>query len=101
MGESIVKLTGWPIPGNVLGMALMTIALKLGAVRHEDVKPSAQVLLDNLAFLFVPPGVGLMLYFDLIARQWLAITVAVVASTFIVMGVVGWIVQGWQRWSRS
>ena len=92
-GEMIVRGCGWPIPGNVLGMALLLIALILGAVRIEWVLEAAELLLSNMALLFVPVGVGVMLYFDLIAREWLPILSAMVLSTFVVIAVTGLVTQ--------
>jgi holin-like protein len=78
-----------PIPGSVIGMVLLVVALQTGLVRIEWVKPTAELLLQHMALFFVPPGVGLMLYFDLIAAEWLPIIVAGVVSTLVVMVVVG------------
>ena len=46
-----------------------------------------------MAFFFIPPGVALMLYFDLIATEWLPITVATVVSILLVLLVTGHIHQ--------
>ncbi len=88
IGEAVAAL-GVGLPGSVIGMLLLTAALALGIVRVEWVRRSCDVLLDNLAFLFVPPGVGVMLHFDLIGRSWPAIAVAVVVSTVAVVVVSG------------
>jgi holin-like protein len=42
-----------------------------------------------MALLFVPPGVGLMLQYDLLRREWLPIVVASAASTLAVLLLVG------------
>ncbi len=94
LGEVISRGTGVPIPGNVLGMGLLLAALVFGLVRLEWVEQAAELLLSHLALLFVPAGVGVMVYFDLIAREWLPISVAMVVSTFVVMAVTGW-GEGW------
>ena len=96
-GETIVRSCHWPIPGNVLGMALLLVGLIFGAVRIEWVLEAAELLLDNMALLFVPVGVGVMLYFQLIAREWLPILTAMVLSTFVVMAVTGLITQRLMR----
>ena len=88
IGEAVAAL-GVGLPGNVIGMLLLTAALALGIVRVEWVRRSCDVLLDNLAFLFVPPGVGVMLHFGVIGRSWLAIAVAVLVSTIAVLVVTG------------
>lgn len=90
VGELISRGLGIPIPGNVIGMGLILIALGVGVVRLEWVEAASDLLLDHLALFFVPAGVGVMLYFDLIRKEWLPITVATVVSTFVVMAVTGW-----------
>lgn len=96
-GEAVTRLFNLPLPGNVLGMVLLTAVLVTGRIKLESVKPAADVLLKNLAFLFVPPGVGLMLYFDLIKEQWPALGAGFIISTFSVLAVVGLIMQKWVR----
>jgi holin-like protein len=92
-GEFLAELLHLPIPGNVVGMVLLTIGLNLGWIKLEAVKPACDLLTWNMAFLFVPPGVGLMLYFDLIAREWLALGLPWLISTFLVAAVAGLIQQ--------
>ena len=96
-GELIVAATGVPVPGNVAGMVLLLVALLSGMVKAEWVEEAAEVLLSHLALFFVPAGVGVMVYFDLIALQWLPICVAMVLSTFVVMAVTGWVEQKMER----
>lgn len=93
IGEALAALLSLPIPGNVLGMVLLTLGLNKGWIKVEAVKPACDLLTWNMAFLFVPPGVGLMLYFDLIARQWLALGLPWLVSTFLVMIAAGLIQQ--------
>jgi len=97
IGEGITHLLYLPIPGNVIGMVILTTALMLGIVRIEQVKPVADGLLKYLALLFVPPGVGLLLYGDVLKASWLAIGVSLVVSTVIVLGAVGALQQYLER----
>jgi len=90
LGTWLVELLGLPIPGNVIGMLLLFAALRMNLVRLEWVREAAQLLLSNMALLFVPAGVGVMVYFDLIIAEWLPIIVATLLSTFVVMAVTGW-----------
>lgn len=89
LGEVLSAAFNIPVPGNVLGMALLLAALCAGVVRLEWVEEAAELLLSHLALFFVPAGVGVMVYFDLIASQWLPIVTATVVSTFVVMAVTG------------
>lgn len=93
LGKVVVRGCDWPVPGSVLGMALLLFALMLGAVRLEWVTEASELLLTHMAMLFVPVGVGVMLYFDLLAREWLPIVTATVLSTFVVMAVTGHVTQ--------
>lgn len=70
-------------------MLLMTFLLEKKLLKVEDVAPMCRFLVSNMGFFFVPPGVALMLYFDVIADSWLAITVATVVSTAFVLLVTG------------
>ena len=53
-------------------------------------------LVSNMGFFFVPPGVALMLYFDVIAAEFWPIFTATVVSTVLVLVVTGHVHQ-WVR----
>ncbi|OHB28265.1 MAG: murein hydrolase regulator LrgA [Desulfuromonadaceae bacterium GWC2_58_13] len=93
LGEIISTGLNLPIPGNVLGMGLLMLALGLKLVRTEWVEDAVELLLSHLALFFVPAGVGVMVYFDLLAAEWLPIMVSTVLSTFVVMAVTGWVAK--------
>ena len=93
VGEGLSRYFALPIPGNVIGMALLLVALACGLMREETIREAAELLLRYLALFFVPAGVGVMLYFELIGREWLPILVGTVVSTFVVMAVTGWLEQ--------
>lgn len=89
LGEVVRSVLNIPIPGNVLGMVLIVIALKLQIVKLEHIERAGTLLLDNLMFLFVPTTVAIMLYFDIIREQWLVMIGVTVVSTFLVAFMVG------------
>ena len=93
LGDLISFLLNIAVPGTVIGMVLLCIGLSRGIVRLEDVKPAADILVKNMAFLFVPPGVGLILYFDLLEKEFMAILLSFLLSTFLVLAVVGYAQQ--------
>ncbi|HLT51930.1 MAG TPA: CidA/LrgA family protein [Arenibacter sp.] len=93
LGEFIVKVFHIPISGNIIGMFLIFFALRWGIIKLDQVKPASDKLLKYLVLFFIPYGVGLMAYFDLIAAYWLPISVAVVASTIITMYLTAIILQ--------
>ncbi len=100
MGEGLGALFSLPVPGNVMGMGLMLLALLSGRVKAEWLEEAAELLLSYMAMFFVPAGVGVMLYLDLITREWLPIVAGTVISTFVVMAVTGWTVKLLDRHSE-
>lgn len=97
VGEFLAWITHCPVPGSILGMLLLTLLLERKVVRVGSVQPISRFLISNMGFFFVPPGVALMLYFDLIAAQWLPITVATIGSTALVLIATGWVHQYFHR----
>jgi len=92
-GEIISRSFNLPIPGNVMGMGLLLFGLIVGWVDVKWIEEAAELLLSNMTLFFVPAGVGVMVYSDLIAAAWLPIAVATIISTFVVMAVTGVLAQ--------
>lgn len=96
-GELFSRLLDLPVPGNVMGMGLLLLALSLKIVDVKHFEEAAEILLSNMALFFVPAGVGVMVYGELIAAEWLPITVATVVSTFVVMAVTGLLAERFEK----
>ncbi len=88
-GELIAMIPGVSIPGSIIGMLVLTVLMERKVVKPDSIAPLCRFLIKNMAFFFVPPGVALMLYFDIIAAEWIPITVATVVSIFLVIVVTG------------
>lgn len=93
LGEFIVWATGLKLPSSIIGMLLLAFFLKVGIVKLSWVNKLSEFLLANLGFFFVPPGVALMLYLDLIQKELLPIAMATILSTVLVLIVTGHIHQ--------
>jgi holin-like protein len=61
-GQALVTFTGLPLPGSVMGLALLWAALGLGLVRPHWISDAADGLLGILGLLFVPATVGFIGY---------------------------------------
>lgn len=93
VGELVVALTGLRFPSSILGMLLLTVLLKIGWIKLKWVRGSSDFLVGNLGFFFVPAGVAIMAYYDLLKAQWLPILVSLVVSTVLVILTTGWVHQ--------
>ena len=77
LGELIVHLTGIHFPSSIIGMILLTLFLHLGWIKLHWVKAFSDMLIS----------------FDVIAKNFWSISVAIVVSTLIVMVVTGHVYQ--------
>ena len=97
VGEVLARALALPIPGPVIGMGLLFIALVLRKGPSEDLRGTAGGLLQHLSLLFVPAGTGVMLHFQRLADEWLPLTVALVASTLLSIAVSALLLQALTR----
>ena len=85
IGEFIVWLTDIKLPSSIIGMLALTALLKFKIVELSWVQKLSEFLISNLGFFFVPPGVAIMLYLDLIQKEFIPIILATVVSTICVL----------------
>ncbi|MFM2292998.1 MAG: hypothetical protein RIS29_2811 [Bacteroidota bacterium] len=83
LGQMLSLLIHGFIPGSVLGMILLFLALFFKLVKPENVKDVATTITKNMAVFFIPAGVGLMAYYDLLSKSIVAILVAIAGSTIL------------------
>lgn len=88
LGELLSAAIGHFIPGSVLGMFLLFIALQVHAVKSAHVKDASKLLTRNMGIFFIPAGVGLITQKALLQKHWLPIIVSMVVSSLLVMTVV-------------
>ncbi|KLN46758.1 membrane protein [Providencia rettgeri] len=88
VGNLISTLLPFAIPGSIVGMLILFALLALQIIPAHWAQPGCSILLKNMTILFVPIGVGIMNYYDLLSQQLLPIVASCVVSTLIVMIVV-------------
>lgn len=93
LGEILSKLLHNFVPGSVLGMILLFLALYFKLLNPENVRSVATTITKNMALFFVPAGVGLMVYVELLSQSLLAIVVAIAGSTILTITTVAIIQQ--------
>ncbi len=93
VAEFFVHLFDINFPAPLIGMLLLTVLLKVKIIKLEWVKGFADFLIANMGLFFVPPGVALMLYLDIIEAQLLPIVAATIISTLLVLVSTGWVYQ--------
>jgi holin-like protein len=88
-GEVIVQFFALPVPGPVIGMALLFAMLVVRGGAPDNLRTTANNLLQHLSLLFVPAGVGVMVHFSRLGDEWPAIVAALLVSTFVTLAVTG------------
>ena len=96
-GKLLVLVSALPIPGSIVGLLLLFGALASGLLPQHYLQPAGSQLLNYITLLFVPVGVGLIRYRELLASQGAVILVSSLASLALTLVVVGWCFQRLRR----
>nr|WP_244244750.1 CidA/LrgA family protein [Marinilactibacillus kalidii] len=97
LGKLIAYSLPFSVPGSVIGMILLFFSLHFGLLKMEKVEMVGHWLTQNMAILFVPAAVGLMVYFEMILSMWWQIGIISLISTSTVMISVGKTVEFTKR----
>lgn len=89
-GIAIASLLPITIPGSIIGMLILFVLLSLQILPAKWVKPSSHLLIRYMALLFVPIGVGVMQYYEVLKSQFGPIVVSCFISTVVVLVIVSW-----------
>ena len=92
-GTAVVRATDAPLPGNLVGMLLLLLLLRLGVVRPEQVQDAAALVLKHLNFFFVPLAVGLMAWGGLLGASGAGLAVSLAGSAAVCLAVAGLVGQ--------
>lgn len=95
MGQYISRLISqwFVLPGSIIGMLLLFIALSAGVIPLDFVEGVSGFFLKNMGFFFIPLGVSLIdSYVDIKPILW-QVVILLVASTTMVMGLTAKVVE--------
>lgn len=92
-GELLHEWIPLPVPGSIYGLVLMFVGLISGVIPYEAVKETGYFLVEIMAVMFVPAGVGLITSFSVLKPLLLPFLVIIVVSSFAVMLVSGKVTQ--------
>lgn len=95
-GEALVRWLHLPVPGTIIGMALLLLALAWVPIR-TPVQACADFLLAHMAVLFVPINVGIMIQLPLLQQYGGKIAIVLVVSTLVGVGATALAMQAMMR----
>jgi len=96
-GEVIARGFALPIPGPVLGMLFLFVALLLNDGPGHELRGTSQTLLQHLSLLFVPAGTGIMVHLHRVADEWLPLLLSLLISTLATLVVTALVMKLCQR----
>ena len=93
IGEGISSFFHLPIPGSIIGLILLFLALQFKLLRLRHVSMVGNFLLANMTILFLPPAVGIMDKFQVIAPYLLPIILIILGAIVLNVAVIALVVQ--------
>ncbi len=86
-GNAIAERTHVPIPGGIIGMALLLALLASGGVRETTVRGGANWFVAEMLLFFVPAVLAILNHPELIGMLGLKVLTLILVSTILVMTV--------------
>ena len=94
IGEALNHLIPLPVPASIYGVVILFCCLEFKIIPLAAVKETGLFLVSIMQILFIPATVGLIDTWEVFAPNWLAYTVIIILSTFMVMLISGKVTQG-------
>lgn len=93
MGEMLKEVIPLAIPASIYGLLLMLAALMTKAVRLEDVKETADFLIEIMPVMFIPAAAELVVSWGILQDILIPVIVITLVTTVAVMAVSGRVTQ--------
>lgn len=93
VGEGISSVFHLPVPGSIIGLVLLFLALQFKLLRLRHISMVGNFLLANMTILFLPPAVGIMDKFQVISPYLLPIILIVFGAIVLNVCVIAVVVQ--------
>lgn len=93
VGEGISSVFHLPVPGSIIGLVLLFLALQFKLLRLRHISMVGNFLLANMTILFLPPAVGIMDKFQVIAPYLLPTILIVLGAIVLNVCVIAVVVQ--------
>lgn len=94
LGQIVSAYLPFAVPGSVISMILLFLLLVSRIIKVDHIRTKADFLLKNMAFFFIPAGVGIIADFSAIKDSLLPLLAVIVLTTFITFFVTAVTVRG-------
>ena len=87
------NLLPFAFPASVIGMLLLFVLLIFGILKVEHIREKSDFLLSNMAFFFIPAGVSIINYFDVLAGNVGKLLLICLFTTILTFAVTAWTIR--------
>lgn len=81
----IISAIGLPFPPSLLGMLILAALLCGKVIPPSSIEGICNILISKMGMLFLPAGVSVILYADVIRAEWLPITATIIVGSLTVL----------------
>ena len=81
----VLILCGFKFPPALLAMLLLLALMLKGIIRPRTVEDVCDILIEKMGMLFLPAGVSILLYLDIIVAESTAIIATVLISSLLIL----------------
>ncbi|HJC90040.1 CidA/LrgA family protein [Mediterraneibacter glycyrrhizinilyticus] len=89
----IEKIFPGVFPASIIGMILLFLCLAAGILKIEHVQEKSDFLLENMAFFFIPAGVSIINYMDILKNAVVQLIIICTVSTVVTFAVTAYTVR--------
>ena len=87
VSQVVEALLPFAFPASVIGMILLFLLLATGVLRMEHIREKSDFLLSNMAFFFIPAGVGILEQFEFVKDSMWQLLLICLVTTLLTFGV--------------
>ena len=92
--EIIEGLLPFSFPASVIGMILLFILLAFRVLKVEHIREKSDFLLSNMTFFFIPAGVSIINYFDVLKGNVGKLLLICFLTTILTFATTAWTIRG-------
>ena len=94
VSEIIEAFLPFAFPASVVGMILLFILLAFRVLKVEHIREKSDFLLSNMAFFFIPAGVSIINYFDVLKGNVGKLLLICFLTTILTFAPTAWTIRG-------
>ena len=86
ISQVVEAMLPFAFPASVIGMILLFLLLATGLLKLDHIREKADFLLANMAFFFLPAGVSILNYIDVLKSCAIPLVLICLISTVLTFG---------------